>query len=177
VLYSGPHITLDGVGSELRVNSLSINEMCFSRRSASVHAVDSLGATPLKEAAGRGQAEVAQALIEHGADLNARAASGATPLEEAIRYHRTKVIEALLAKGARQPGTGESAPTSMPTIRSQEPRRSSMGLPGAAWRRSKRRPTVAPTRNCQNGWGQTPLETARENDHRDVGDLLRIYPN
>jgi hypothetical protein len=58
------------------------------------------GASPLSTAALFGQAEVAMALIEAGADVNFRGNDGATPLHVAAFFCRTEIVKALLDKGA-----------------------------------------------------------------------------
>src|SRR6185503_18253825 len=56
------------------------------------------GATPLNEAAGRGNREVVELLLALGANRTKRDRSGATALENAARARHTGALEALLAK-------------------------------------------------------------------------------
>lgn len=58
-------------------------------------------ATPLHMAARRGFVEVAEALLDCGADVAARDRSGVTPLERAVRCRKQGVAELLRARGAR----------------------------------------------------------------------------
>lgn len=63
--------------------------------------------TPLQMAAGQGNYETVKALIEAGADVDAKDIRGATPLVFAVAtdHANPKVVELLLAKGAaREPG-------------------------------------------------------------------------
>ena len=58
------------------------------------------GWTPLHNAAGRGNAEAAEALIASGADVSARNRDGGTPLHAAAFRGHAEVAELLIAKGA-----------------------------------------------------------------------------
>lgn len=67
-----------------------------------VDARDSLGSTPLIDAAWTGNAEICQFLIEHGADVNAQhREAGSTALEYAVLTGRVAVVKLLLAASAR----------------------------------------------------------------------------
>lgn len=56
--------------------------------------------TPLHMAARRGNEEVAQALLDCGANIEARDSMGDTPLRRAVNCDKTQVASILLAKGA-----------------------------------------------------------------------------
>ena len=56
--------------------------------------------TPLHDACERGQLEVAMAVIDKGADVNARDEYGNTPLHYALEKGQTEVALALIDKGA-----------------------------------------------------------------------------
>ena len=56
--------------------------------------------TPLHDACREGQVEVAMAVIDKGADLNARDMYGWTPLHHALSNGHTKVAMAVIDKGA-----------------------------------------------------------------------------
>jgi ankyrin repeat protein len=67
--------------------------------------------TPLHWAASSDDAEVAQALIDGGADIEAAGASiaGGTPLDDAIGYGCWQVARLLVERGARVDGLGQAA--------------------------------------------------------------------
>ena len=66
-----------------------------------VDARDALGSTPLLDAAWTGETEIAQFLIDHGADVNAHhAESKSTPLQYAVLTGRAKMAKLLLKAGA-----------------------------------------------------------------------------
>jgi hypothetical protein len=56
--------------------------------------------TPLHEAASWGHKEVAELLIDNGADVNVKNGFGQTPLHKAARWGRKEVAELLIAKSA-----------------------------------------------------------------------------
>ena len=58
------------------------------------------GWTPLHEACCLGDAEIAEALLRHGADAQARCKDGTTPLHKAARAGNAAVIALLLQAGA-----------------------------------------------------------------------------
>jgi ankyrin repeat protein len=58
------------------------------------------GATPLLCAAERGKVPVAEVLLEHGADPNAKDCYGTAPLNEAASRKKTAIVELLLRHGA-----------------------------------------------------------------------------
>ena len=70
-----------------------------------VDARDAIGSTPLLDAAWTGEAEIAEFLIEHGADVNAHHhESGATPLQYAVLTGQAKITRLLLDAGAKLAG-------------------------------------------------------------------------
>lgn len=69
--------------------------------------VDTPGRTPLHLAAGAGELPVVQALVEAGADTEARDPEfDATPVQWATFLHRTPVVEWLSARVERSPASG-----------------------------------------------------------------------
>ncbi len=67
-----------------------------------VEARDAIGSTPLLDAAWTGETEIAEFLIQHGADVNAHhRESGATPLQYAVLTGHTKITRLLLDAGAQ----------------------------------------------------------------------------
>ncbi len=69
-------------------------------------------ATPLHSAARRDNLEIARALLECGAELEARDSRGETPLRRAVNCNKVAVASLLLARGAnpRSPGSGRLTP-------------------------------------------------------------------
>jgi ankyrin repeat protein len=61
---------------------------------------ESMKVTPLASASAARQLEIARVLIEHGADVNARAASDFTPLHESAASGKTDFAQLLLEHGA-----------------------------------------------------------------------------
>ena len=61
---------------------------------------DRLGNTALHAATERNQIEMAELLIDLGADLNSENKNGMTPLMIAARHGNATLVKALLAKGA-----------------------------------------------------------------------------
>lgn len=56
--------------------------------------------TPLMAAVSQGDLEATQALLDHGANLNAAGQQGYTPIMDASRFGTPEVVRALLARGA-----------------------------------------------------------------------------
>jgi truncated hemoglobin YjbI len=56
--------------------------------------------TPLHQAARRGAVSVAQALLDHGATVNARDGKGQTPLRRAVNCRQTELVRLLVRGGA-----------------------------------------------------------------------------
>ena len=80
---------------------LSVVAHLLSADPALVHATDSYRKTPLHWAAERDHVDVARALLDAGADLEARTSWGATPLDWAATMGSSKVADLLLARGAK----------------------------------------------------------------------------
>mmetsp|Transcript_3808 Transcript_3808/g.15811 ORF Transcript_3808/g.15811 Transcript_3808/m.15811 type:complete len:171 (-) Transcript_3808:66-578(-) len=58
------------------------------------------GHTPVQDAAANGHGEVVCALLDRGADLEARDSDGCTPLLAAARFGKAKVVRLLVERGA-----------------------------------------------------------------------------
>jgi ankyrin repeat protein len=70
---------------------------------ADVNARDALGSTPLLDAAWSGNAAIAQVLLSHGADPNARhTESGSTALQYSVLIGNSAMVRLLLKAGANQ---------------------------------------------------------------------------
>ena len=103
------------------------------------------GATPLHMAAFPGHQEVAESLLAHGADVNAKNQDGATPLHLAALAGRKGMAELLLAHGAEvnAKNRDSSHAPGMPMVMAEAPFE-----------------------------GSTPLQWAAAGGHRDVAELL-----
>jgi ankyrin repeat protein len=64
-------------------------------REANVNCRGAGGGSPLHEAAGNGQIELAKLLLDHGANLNAKDDNGKTPLTIALRVQANRNGEVL----------------------------------------------------------------------------------
>jgi ankyrin repeat protein len=69
------------------------------------------GGTALLDAAFWGHLDIAQMLIEHGTDVNARAKAGAVPLHEAARLKHPEIVLLLLKHGADVNATDDKGAT------------------------------------------------------------------
>jgi ankyrin repeat protein len=67
-----------------------------------IRARDGAGRTPLSVAAWCGHAQVAELLIDFGADINVQDRYGWTPLREAEVSNRRAVVDLLRQRGARE---------------------------------------------------------------------------
>src|SRR5262249_44867502 len=56
--------------------------------------------TPLHQAARRGHASVAEALLDHGASIDSRDAKGQTPLRRAVNCRQIEIVRLLVRRGA-----------------------------------------------------------------------------
>jgi ankyrin repeat protein len=84
-------------------------------RGADVNEYDSLGGTPLHDAAWSGEARIVELLIEHRANVNARhKEAGSTPLHYAALMDRREVAQILLAHGALGQRFDAAAPRRRP---------------------------------------------------------------
>ena len=65
-----------------------------------IHTVNGWGDTPLHLAAAQGRISIMEALVRHGADINARGEEGCTPLHETIEQGHWLAALRLLEMGA-----------------------------------------------------------------------------
>lgn len=79
-----------------------------------INALDTDGSTPLHCAAWKGHEEVATALLDAGADVNAHNQNthwGTTPLHAAAHANNTAIVRLLLARGADKEAEDSSGKT------------------------------------------------------------------
>jgi ankyrin repeat protein len=76
-------------------------ERLLSIRNINVNLKDDVyGATPLHEAAWKGQIEIARLLVENGAEVNARYNNGSSPLQRSVRNGHIDILHLLIENGA-----------------------------------------------------------------------------
>jgi hypothetical protein len=74
------------------------------------------GGSPLHTAAVFGHLEAVQALVQAGADVNARNNDGATPLLVAAFFCRTEIVQHLLAHGADKQAKDNAGKTALDSV-------------------------------------------------------------
>jgi ankyrin repeat protein len=97
----GGHTPLYALGNECGVAGCGNIVRILVEGGARVDAADGVKhCTPLHMAARRGNTEIAGALLDCGAGMEARDSLGHTPLRRAVNCNKTGVAELLLARGA-----------------------------------------------------------------------------
>ena len=114
----GGHTPLYCAGNERHAGGGSVVR-ALVRAGANVDANDGVKhCTPLHMAARRGNVEVAEALLDCGADIEARDSLGETPLRRAVNCNKTAVASLLLARGADKHSKGSRKLTPVLAARS-----------------------------------------------------------
>ena len=80
------------------------------------------GMTPLHMSARRGTTRVAEALIEAGADIEARDKKGETPLRRAVNCRQERMVSLLLRRGANPQSTDKKGQNPLDAARSENMR-------------------------------------------------------
>lgn len=97
----GSHTPLYCLGNECKVSGSGNVVRALVRAGALVDARDGVKhCTALHMAARRGNVEVAEALLDCGADIEARDSLGETPLRRSVNCDKTEVTSLLLSRGA-----------------------------------------------------------------------------
>jgi truncated hemoglobin YjbI len=79
--------------------------------------------TPLHQAARRGHVSVAQALLDHGAAIDARDAKGQTPLRRAVNCRQVQIVRLLVRHGADPHAADRRGVTPLEVARTAEMKR------------------------------------------------------
>ena len=126
-----------------------------------VFSKDEQGATPLHAAALTGNGDVAELLLDHRADVNARTNNGSTPLHYAAEKGHQEVAELLLTRGADVNAEGNDGSTP---------------LHYAAWHGNTATVELLLAHradvNAKETGGFTALHNASSLGHKDVVELL-----
>jgi ankyrin repeat protein len=136
-------------------------------KGADVDAKDKNGGTPLYWAAEGGHMDVAKLLIARGTDVNAKMQRGDTPLYVAAMRGRVAVAELLIAKGA--------------DVNTKVQAEGVAGTPlhEAAYHGNVDLAQLLITKgaeiNAKDQNGNTPLDIAAQNGHKDIVELLRQH--
>jgi ankyrin repeat protein len=93
----------------------------LARNGAKVNANDGVKhCTPLHMAARRGNLRIAEALLDCGADIDARDSLGDTPLRRSVNCNKIQVASLLLARGADLRSVGNKGLTPLQAARTNE---------------------------------------------------------
>ena len=121
---------------------------------------------PLHWAAFRGRKEVAELLINEGADVNAKNQAGATPLDKAIGKNWDETVSLL-----RKHGGKTSEELNPPTTKTPD-----ISIHGAAEvgniEAVKQHLVAGADVNTKDKWGWTPLSRAARSGHKEAVELL-----
>ena len=109
-----------------RGNLRAVRELVESRsptkRKDMLERTDEFGDTPMIKACRRGHTEVAECLLQHGANLDARNEDGYTPLMLACYWEQLGVVQMLLRQGADTSLASHNGRTCFDTARSDSVR-------------------------------------------------------
>ena len=115
----GSHTPLYSVGNECTVGGAGRVVRALVKAGAEVDASDGVKrCTALHMAARRGNVEAAEALLDCGANLEARDSVGETPLRRSVNCNKIEVAALLLARGADVYSTGSKGITTILAARS-----------------------------------------------------------
>jgi ankyrin repeat protein len=116
---AGGHTPLYCVANECRTSEGGIVVRALAKGGADVNANDGVKrCTALHMAARRGNVEVAEALLDCGAEIDARDSLGETPLRRSVNCNNPQVASLLLARGADVHSIGSKGLTPLLAARS-----------------------------------------------------------
>ena len=127
-----------------------------------------IGTTFLSAAAGRGDVDIAEILIAHGADVNAKDSGGNTALHAAAWDGRDEVVKLLLSKGAEADAKRSDGLT--PLINAAGPGAERHGKGCVEMLLAK-----GVNINATDGDGETPLHKAAYYGNKDVVEILLAH--
>ena len=114
----GDHTPLYSLANECRAAAGGDVVRVLAQSGANVNANDGVKrCTPLHMAARRGNLEIAEALLDCGADIDARDSLGDTPLRRAVNCDKIQVASLLLARGADARSIGNKGLTPLQAAR------------------------------------------------------------
>jgi truncated hemoglobin YjbI len=120
----GGHTPLYSVGNECRVEGGGNVVRALVQRGANVDAQDGTKrCTALHMAARRGNVEVAEALLDCGASIEARDSLGDTPLRRSVNCNKTEVAKLFFSRGADLHSIGSKGLTPVQAARTSTMRR------------------------------------------------------
>ncbi len=115
----GGHTPLYSVGNECALEGAATVVRALARAGADVDASDGAKrCTALHMAARRGNVEIAEALLDCGATLEARDSAGETPLRRSVNCNKVDVAALLVARGADIYSIGSKGITALLAARS-----------------------------------------------------------
>ncbi len=116
----GSHTPLYAVANECRSPEGASVVAILVEAGANVNVNDGVKrCTPLHMAARRGNVEIAGALLDHGADIEARDSVGDTPLRRSVNCNKTNVASFLLSRGADTFSIGSKGLTPLRAARTE----------------------------------------------------------
>jgi ankyrin repeat protein len=118
---TGGHTALYSVGNECTVAGGGAVVKALVQKGANVDACDGVKrCTALHMAARRGNVEVAEALLDCSAAIEARDSFGDTPLRRSVNCGKTEVARLLLSRGADMHSKGSKGLTPVSAARSAD---------------------------------------------------------
>ena len=137
--------------------------------------------TPLHFAAFKGRKEVAELLINEGADVNAKNQADATPLDLAIEKNRDETVSLLRKHGGK---TGSELKGGEPVVEATQPEPPTVKAPDILIHEAVAEGNIEAVKqhlnagtdvNVKSKFDETPLDLAIINNETETADLLRKH--